>query len=118
MNIPGAIYASTLLPGPAGYGLLDRALEKLSGTFEEPKPIILWSLRYAQHYPSSDASKATDVAKDGGIINFAESSVDLAFDDGVLEDVRRAWTNITGETNGFMQFEDRETGYNDGDDQI
>ena len=118
MNIPGVIYASTLLPGPAGYDLLDRALEKLSGTFEEPKPSILWSLRYAQHCPSSDASKATDVAKEGGIITFAESSVDLAFDDGVLEDVRRAWTNITGETNGFMQFEDRETGYDDGDDQI
>lgn len=115
-NIPGVIYANTLLPGPTGYDLLDQAFEKLRDTFERSKLSVLWSLRYAQRCPSAGDSEKVDVPKDGGIIAFAESNVDLAFDDAVLEDVKRAWTCITGETSGFMQFEDRETGaYDDGD---
>lgn len=113
------IYASTLLPGPEGYELLDQALVKFSDTFEEPKPSILWSLHYAQRCPWTDDSndgKASCFARASGIVTFAESTVDLAFDDGVLKDVERAWTSITGETSGFMQFEERGTGAYDDDD--
>ena len=109
------VYASTLLPGPEGYGLLDQALKKFLQTVEEPQLNILWSLRYTQRCPTG-GSKTTKMPKEGGIITFAESSVDLAFDDGVLEDVKRAWTDITGEASGFMQFEDRGTGTYEDDD--
>ncbi|MCJ1248253.1 Rab proteins geranylgeranyltransferase component A [Trapelia coarctata] len=110
------IYASTLCAGPQGYELLDRALEKLLDTIEEPEPSILWSLRYAQRCPSTDHRTTTELPKEGGMITFAETTIDLAFDDGVLQDVKRAWTNITGETTGFMQFENRGPGIDDDED--
>ena len=43
-------------------------------------------------------------------IQFSEASTDLAFDDLVLREVRKAWQQVTGKVNGFMEFEDREAG--------
>ena len=48
-------------------------------------------------------------------MTFSESSTDLAFDDSVLRQVRRAWQIVTSKTNGFMEFEDREVGEYDED---
>jgi len=46
-----------------------------------------------------------------------DTGVDLAFDDVVLQDVRRSWQMIVGEEDGFLQFEDREVGAYDDDEQ-
>jgi hypothetical protein len=52
---------------------------------ESPKPLVLWSLQYQQHH-----------------------SLDLVFDEIVLDDVRSLWREIVGEGEGeFLVFEDR-----------
>ena len=78
---------------------------------------VLWSLSYAQ----TEDTKAEDIEEEGPFvensqIRFSEASTDLAFDDLVLREVRKVWQQVTGKTNGFMEFEDREAGEYDEDD--
>lgn len=117
-NFPGVVYGSTLLAGSTGYEVLRLALEKLRDSFDEARPNILWSLFYAQHCnPPLKDGETIETSTEDSVMTFPEHTVDLAFDDGVLEDVKKAWATITGYTSGFMQFDDREVGaYEDEDD--
>ena len=66
----------------------------------------------------SQSQRAAQEENPNEPIIFPESSVDLAFDDSILKDVKDAWEQISGETEGFMQFDDREVGaYDDEDDE-
>ena len=86
-------------------------VEAITENTEKPK--ILWSLFYSQ-----EASKTENLhsQEESGpeivdrTVVFSDSSTDLAFDDSVLREVRRAWQHITENANGFMDFEDREVG--------
>ena len=53
-----------------------------------------------------------------GIITFGRPSVALAFDDILLTEVKEAWSRITGNADGFMQFEDRDDGAYDEDGDV
>lgn len=72
---------------------------------------------YSQTGLDSKDSSQEDLGPsvDDQTITFSDSSVDLAFDDSVVREVRRAWQHVTGNTNGFMEFEDREVGEYDDD---
>ena len=81
---------------------------------------ILWELSFDQlNSPSSDLDRPTDVSVESieKTFLFPTSNTDLAFDDSVLRDVRSAWQSISGDTDGFMQFEDREVGAYDDEDE-
>ncbi|MCJ1403623.1 Rab proteins geranylgeranyltransferase component A [Xylographa trunciseda] len=111
------IYASTMKSGSEDYELLDIATQKFFMTFaKEERPSVIWRLQYSQHQPDEEHESKPRVSIGNGVISFTESSTDLAFDDNILASVREAWNKITGDTEGFMQFKDRELGAYDDED--
>ncbi|KAL6710670.1 Rab proteins geranylgeranyltransferase component A [Coniothyrium glycines] len=102
------LYASTLLRGEAGQDLLQQAVAAFLSTLDiTPTPSILWSVNYQQQ-PSS-GSEELPVSADGHTLRFPPPSLDLAFDDAVLDNVRDVWQRIVGEDSGeFLVFQDRE----------
>ena len=113
----GVIYATTLESGSSGFELLDLAIQKFFMTFEDrERPSTLWRLQYSQHQPRQEHESESNVDINDGVISFAESGTDLAFDDSILATVREVWTKISDGTEGFMQFEDRELGAYDDED--
>ena len=113
----GVIYASTLQSGPQGFELLELAMQNFfMALAEEKRPTVLWKLQYSQRQPAQEYESRPKVTINDGVISFAESSTDLAFDDSILIDVREAWNKISSDAAGFMQFEDREVGAYDDED--
>ncbi|MCJ1475542.1 Rab proteins geranylgeranyltransferase component A [Lambiella insularis] len=112
------IYATTALSGPAGAQLLELASRRFAETFPEgQRPDTLWRLEYSQLFrpPAHGAIQLGVDVRDSTIL-FKDSAANLAFDDDVLADVREAWSRVSGMNDGFMQFEDRETGAYDAED--
>jgi len=104
------LYA-TMLQSKDSKGLLEAALSALLRSAENGEGNLLYSLYYEQEQgaSSSDASMAS------------ETSLDLAFNDEMLQDVEHQWKTIIANDNSavqapFMQFEDREGMNNDDDD--
>lgn len=72
---------------------------------------MLWSLRYEQSASSSLSAQQIpgSVLPSDRVLTVPTPSLDLAFDDGMLETVQEVWRQIVGpDAAGFMQFEDRE----------
>ena len=95
------------------------ATQQLLSLVEETiKPKILWNLRYSQR--ESTVWKLLDetgAQSSGAVIRLPPLSSNLAFDDSILEHVRKAWQRITNSVEGFMQFDDRhDDGYDDNSD--
>jgi len=122
----GVLYASTSLKGDAGFSLLNQAITSLLAVVQEgTKPVVLYSMQYEQRSPSSrsftpgSANRSWRSQKDTHIITFPPVPLDLAFDDSVLENVRKAWEKIMGaEAKDLMVFEDREAINDDSDDNM
>ncbi|KAF1851788.1 rab proteins geranylgeranyltransferase component A [Cucurbitaria berberidis CBS 394.84] len=102
------LYASTSLSGEKGFELLQQAVDEfLSSVDVTPQPNILWSVRYQQQ-PSSGSESLPTGAGDQ-VLRFPPPSMDLAFDDSVLENVQGLWQKIAGDDGGqFLIFQDRE----------
>ncbi|EEH16406.1 hypothetical protein PABG_06493 [Paracoccidioides brasiliensis Pb03] len=123
------IYGSTLLTGDDddddGQSLIQSATTNLV-TSIDANARILWSLRYTQlgtiNEPSSTSS-ATETPSvlsslSDRVFSFAPPSLDLAFDDGLIDQVRSVWETITDgdvERGECLQFEDREGVGEDGE---
>lgn len=123
MERTGVLYASTKASGFAGedsYRILDLAVQLLLRSLEdEPStPEILWKLQYGRLAASeSDNGVSLTSVNTENVLQFSDPTVDLAFDDKVLEEVRNAWQKITGEKEGFMMFEERgESGEDDSEE--
>ncbi|KAL2820000.1 GDP dissociation inhibitor [Aspergillus granulosus] len=106
------LYGSVSITGQQGQSLIADAIDKLLKSNAGPDARVLWSLRYTQlgRAVGSDASPANDVS--GNLIRFPPQSLDLAFDDSVIDLVKDAWTIIMGDgasPDHFMKFEDRES---------
>lgn len=101
------MYASTSLVSERGFDLLKKAINALLASVDIlPAPTTLWSMQYRQH-----ASSGAEVlpAGDERVIRFPPSSMDLSFDDTVLQNVQGVWQTIMGSDNGeFLVFQDRE----------
>ncbi|KAL3466831.1 GDP dissociation inhibitor [Aspergillus heterothallicus] len=113
------LYGSVNVPGPQGQSLIADAMDKLLKSNAGPDAKVLWSLRYTQlgRPVSSDISPANNVS--GNLIRFPPPSLDLAFDDSVIDLVKAAWTMIMKDEvspDHFMKFEDRES-YDDENDE-
>ncbi|KNG50110.1 rab geranylgeranyl transferase escort protein [Stemphylium lycopersici] len=108
------LYASAMLRGERGFALLEKAVESLLTVVEvAPLPQVLWFARYQQQ-PSSGHDPLSSETQN--IIRFPPPSIDLAFDDTVLDNVKDVWQKIMGEESGeFLVFQDREA-YTDDDE--
>lgn len=98
---PGVLYASVALPAELGKQRLDTAVKRLLHGSDDALR-VLWSLKYHQKCVSPPASCVS------GVIALPNVPLDLGMPDSVLGDVKLAWQQITGETEGFMAFEARE----------
>lgn len=109
------LYASTQAIGDVGEQLLEKAVATLLASVDvTPTASVLWSARY-QQTPSSGCEPLPGNAG-ANVIRFPAPSLDLAFDDAVLADVKEVWQKVAGEDAGeFLVFEDREV-YDDDDD--
>ena len=95
------------MAGADNHDLLEAAVQCfLNSTEEATQPEVLWSLPYIQRVqvPSSAATSGCR-----NVLELALLGSDLVLDDAVLEEVKQAWRNITGDDEDmFMKFEARE----------
>lgn len=117
----GVIYASSEASKETGQEWLQKALDTLLTSYGKDKPEILWSLSYNETggdmiVASPSPEPVLRRNEDDKALVFPNAPVDLAFDDRVLYHVKKSWEAISGESEGFMQFQDRET-YDDNDDE-
>lgn len=107
----GIIYGSVSLPGPEGQTLLECAVDRLLQA-EGPQAIVLWSMRYNQlGRLSTDGTPSTLHTHSPHVFSFPPSSLDLAFEDDIVDTVKEAWTRIVGDEvdhDDFMIFVDRD----------
>ena len=99
----GVLYASTLRTSDSK-ALLEAAVSTLLKSTENNDSTLLYSLYYEQEQQFSGPATT-------------DTSLDLAFNDEILDAVEAQWKNIMADENGvldgqFMQFDDRE-GQND-----
>lgn len=101
------LYASTSLGGPQGLALLNQAVDSLLSAVDvSPVPQVLWSAKYQQQ-PTSGRDALPSGSEN--ILRFPPPSMDLAFDDRLLDNVRNVWEKVTGQAEGeFLVFQDRE----------
>ncbi|KAL0260268.1 Rab proteins geranylgeranyltransferase component A [Diplodia seriata] len=103
------LYAFASPSGEEGVKLLNAAVAALLQSIEgESTPKILWSVHYEQYSRSGNDAPATT---HDSIVAFPPPSLDLKFDDSMLDHVRTMWEKIMGDEadpNFFMRFEDRE----------
>jgi hypothetical protein len=101
------LYAATSLSSEMGFDLLNKATDALLAAVDDtPAPTSLWSMRYKQRASSgSEPLPPTG----GHILSFPPPSMDLAFDDVILDNVKEVWQKIMGDDAGeFLSFKDRE----------
>ena len=130
MCAKGVLYASVSTESEYSYSLLDKAIECLLESMgNDPSPEVLYQIKYTQTSTSSLTDRvkidpqtpASMSNSPENILLFPPPSLDLVFDDSILERVKTFWRKITDEdgdggSGDFMAFEDRgafETDLND-----
>ncbi|KAE8350923.1 GDP dissociation inhibitor [Aspergillus coremiiformis] len=112
------IYGSVSASGAQGQSLIENSVHRLLQLDADPNVKVLWSLRYTQlGLSSSGVAPSKLEPTSSNILCFPPPSLDLAFDDAMIDQVRDAWQLIVGDEahkHEFMSFEDRE-GANDED---
>lgn len=117
----GVLYASISTSTDIGNGLLDHAIKRIIECVEmggQPTE-VLWSMRYQQRSQwstavSQDHTSRASARPDPLVLKntmvFPSPTLDLAFDDSILEQVQEAWQKITAADpeSDFMIFEDRQ----------
>lgn len=98
----GVLYASVALPAEEGKPLLTAAISSLVQGLHDPSARVLWSLQYHQNCVIAPGSSGAST------IILPNVPADLGLSDSVLQSVKAAWLQITGEADGFMMFEARE----------
>jgi len=95
------------MSGRDGFALLQKAVDSLLSARDIlPSPTILWSVEYQQQASSGSETLPTDTDH---VVRFPPPSMDLAFDDAVLDNVKEVWQKIVGDDAGeFLVFQDRE----------
>lgn len=111
----GVIYGSTSLSGTNGSACLDKAVRLLlDAAPDRDSTNTLWSLHYQQsgHDPAVETkSNVPSLTRDGNVFTFPVPSLDIAFDDSLIDMVRMVWDAITEDDpdrGTFLQFTDRE----------
>lgn len=100
----GVLYSSVALPLEQGLPRLDGAVNALLRSMsEDSPPAVLWDMCYQQSY-----SCPPTLRSESGKLELSALSSSLALEDKVLDSVRAAWHQITGEdAEAFLKFEAR-----------
>lgn len=87
--------------------MLRNAIDALLASVDvSPTPEVLWSAQYQQHASSGSETLPADNEQ---VLVFPPPSMDLAFDDRILVNVKDVWKKIVDEDGGdFLVFQDRE----------
>ncbi|KAM0700731.1 hypothetical protein Q7P35_012452 [Cladosporium inversicolor] len=96
------LYASIALPAEQGITRLATAVDDVVRGLDGSSGRILWSLKYHQRNIDQPGESHANT------IILPNVPVELGLPDSVFGDVKSAWQQITGETEGFMVFEARE----------
>jgi hypothetical protein len=100
--ILGVLYATIALPAEQGISRLNTAVDDLLRGLDGSSARVLWSMKYHQgNVLQTDNS-------DANTIILPNVPVELGLTDSVFDNVRSAWQQITGKSEGFMVFEARE----------
>ncbi|KAI9786437.1 MAG: Rab proteins geranylgeranyltransferase component A [Geoglossum umbratile] len=115
------LYASVSAESGHGYTLLDKAIKGLLESIKsDPSPEVLYQIKYTQTSTSSSPDKVeldpqTSIPNSPkNVLLFPPPSLDLVFDDSILERVKTFWRMIIGRdedeegAGDFMAFGDRE----------
>ncbi|PWY90534.1 rab geranylgeranyl transferase escort protein [Aspergillus sclerotioniger CBS 115572] len=109
------IYSNVSIPGPEGQSMIESAVQKLFQSAADPNVKVLWSLRYTQL--GRDGSHVAGITRPSkNVICLPPASLDLAFDDSLIDMVKNAWELVMGDEaadHEFMRFEDREGAYDE-----
>jgi hypothetical protein len=98
----GVLYASVALPAEQGMTCLTNAVDDMLRGLDGSSGRVLWSLKYHQR----NIEQTSDF--ESNAIVLPNVPVELGLSDSVLDNVKFAWQQITGDTEGFMVFEARE----------
>lgn len=115
----GVVYGSVSIPGTPGQRLLESAVNQFVQLVGDSAVKVIWSLRYTQEGRSDDSldvARVTGSHPSNNIICFPPPSLDLAFDDTMIDQVKAVWKMIMGgdaADEEFMSFEDREGAYDE-----
>ncbi|KAJ5110205.1 hypothetical protein N7532_002850 [Penicillium argentinense] len=105
------IYGSVAIPGSEGHTLIECAVDRLLRA-EGPQAVVLWSMRYTQSGRlSTDGSSPNIHNPSPHVFSFPPSSLDLTWEDEIVDMVKQVWVKIVGDEvdhDDFMIFEDRE----------
>ncbi|KAB8202414.1 GDP dissociation inhibitor-domain-containing protein [Aspergillus parasiticus] len=108
------VYGSVSHAGARGQSLIESAVRRLLQSNAEPDAKVLWSLRYTQLGLSSNGANAHSSKFEGpssNILCFPPPSLDLGFDDALIDRVKEVWKLVMGDEANeqeFMNFEERE----------
>ncbi|KAE8311624.1 hypothetical protein BDV41DRAFT_541552 [Aspergillus transmontanensis] len=108
------VYGSVSHAGARGQSLIESAVRRLLQSNAEPDAKALWSLRYTQLGLSSNGANAHSSKFEGpssNILCFPPPSLDLGFDDALIDRVKEVWKLVMGDEANeqeFMNFEERE----------
>ncbi|KAL3472316.1 GDP dissociation inhibitor [Aspergillus californicus] len=106
------LYGSVSISGQQGQSLIEGAVERLLQSSAGSDAEVLWSLRYTQLGRPVDGNTRPVNAVSGNVIRFPAPSLDLSFDDSVIDLVKDAWTLVMendASPEEFMKFTDRES---------
>lgn len=98
----GVLYGSVALPYEQGKTRVAAAVEAVLQGYEDSSHRSLWSLCYYQNNVQEERGRRTNT------IVLPNAPLDLGLSDSTFDEVKLAWQQITGETEGFMAFEARE----------
>jgi Rab proteins geranylgeranyltransferase component A len=109
-HVTGVLYATALFSS-TGENLLRSALDAFLSTLGENTKLL-----YSVYYEQKEGLRRTEES-----LKDMDSSLDLAFNDLVLEDVAAEWKVIMGDEvdqSAFMQFKDRPGMDEDNDNDV
>lgn len=78
---------------------------------EGPEAVVLWTMKYTQlGRLSNDGTESGIQTRSPHVYTLPPPSLDLAFEDDLVETVKDSWLRVAGEVdpNDFMMFDDRE----------
>ncbi|KAL9115633.1 MAG: hypothetical protein Q9227_000001 [Pyrenula ochraceoflavens] len=98
LMLPGIIYASTLSSDTSDFIILDEAVNKLLRATNGSDAHLLWSLHYLQsgRFSSDGNVGISRSPASQRILVFPPPSLDLEFDDGIIDSIREVWRIVMG----------------------
>lgn len=108
----GIIYGYVLLPAEKGKVVLENAVENFLNSADS-KAKVIWSAYFTQLGCLNHGRSVVENLKGShdNVFSFPAPALDLAFDDGLLDQVKQVWKAVMGDEadeNSFLKFDDRE----------